>query len=115
MKLYGIKNCNSVKKAMDALTQKGIVFDFMDIKKINQDILYTWLKQKSFEELINTAGLTSKKLGLNKEKVKNLKNEKKKKPRTEAPASYTPLRPHKTGQGVGCRFLLAKKKSPQLY
>jgi len=75
MKLYGIKNCNSVKKAMDALTQKGIVFDFMDIKKINQDILYTWLKQKSFEELINTAGLTSKKLGLNKEKVKNL-NEK---------------------------------------
>ncbi|PVX04936.1 ArsC family transcriptional regulator, partial [Campylobacter jejuni] len=37
---------------MDALTQKGIVFDFMDIKKINQDILYTWLKQKSFEELI---------------------------------------------------------------
>lgn len=72
MKLYGIKNCNSVKKAMDVLTQKGIVFDFMDIKKINQDILYTWLKQKSFEELINTAGLTSKKLGLNKEKVKNL-------------------------------------------
>lgn len=40
MKLYGIKNCNSVKKAMDALMQKGIVFDFIDIKKINQDILY---------------------------------------------------------------------------
>ncbi|EPW4237184.1 ArsC family transcriptional regulator, partial [Campylobacter jejuni] len=24
MKFYGIKNCNSVKKAIDALTQKGI-------------------------------------------------------------------------------------------
>lgn len=72
MKLYGIKNCNSVKKAMDALKQKGIVFDFIDIKKINRDILYLWLKQKSFEDLINTAGLTSKKLGLNKEKIKSL-------------------------------------------
>ena len=33
---------------MDALRQKGIVFDFIDIKKINRDILYLWLKQKIF-------------------------------------------------------------------
>ncbi|MFQ6341652.1 ArsC/Spx/MgsR family protein [Campylobacter sp. VTCC 70190] len=72
MKLYGIKNCNSVKKAMDTLKQRGVEFDFLDIKKINSDILSVWLKQKSFEELINTAGLTAKKLGLNKEKIKSL-------------------------------------------
>lgn len=72
MKLYGIKNCNSVKKAMDTLKQGGVEFDFLDIKKINSDILSVWLKQKSFEELINTAGLTAKKLGLNKEKIKSL-------------------------------------------
>lgn len=48
MKLYGIKNCNSVKKAMDALTQKGIVFDFMDIKKINQEYFIHMVKTKIF-------------------------------------------------------------------
>lgn len=72
MKLYGIKNCNLVRKTMDTLKQRGVEFDFLDIKKINSDILCAWLKQKSFEELINTAGLTAKKLGLNKEKIKSL-------------------------------------------
>lgn len=40
MKLYGIKNCNSVKKAMDALTQKGIVFDLWILKRLIK-IFYT--------------------------------------------------------------------------
>ncbi|AXP08701.1 ArsC family transcriptional regulator [Campylobacter hepaticus] len=74
MKLYGIKNCNSVKKAIDFLHEKDLDFEFLDIKKIGQEILSLWLKQKSFEELINSAGLTAKKLGLNKEKIKNLNN-----------------------------------------
>lgn len=76
MKVYGIKNCNSVKKALDALNQKGIDFEFLDIKKLDESILNIWLKQKSFQELINTTGTTAKKLGLNKEKLANLnKNE----------------------------------------
>lgn len=76
MKVYGIKNCNSVKKALDALNQKGIDFEFLDIKKLDESILNIWLKQKSFQELINTTGTTAKKFGLNKEKLANLnKNE----------------------------------------
>lgn len=67
MKVYGIKNCNSVKKALDALNQKGIDFEFLDIKKLDESILNIWLKQKSFQELINTTGTTAKKLGLNNE------------------------------------------------
>lgn len=66
MKLYGIKNCNSVKKAMQALSDRGFKFDFLDIKKIDEETLNFWLLQKDFKELINTAGITAKKLALNK-------------------------------------------------
>lgn len=74
MKLYGIKNCNSVKKAM--LTLENFNFEFLDIKKIDKKILNSWLEQKSFEELVNTAGTTAKKLGLNKEKITSLESNK---------------------------------------
>lgn len=74
MKLYGIKNCNSVKKAMLALDNFN--FEFLDIKKIDKKILNSWLEQKSFEELVNTAGATAKKLGLNKEKITSLESNK---------------------------------------
>ncbi|WP_276882711.1 ArsC/Spx/MgsR family protein [Campylobacter cuniculorum] len=73
MKLYGIKNCNSVKKAMIALEKFN--FEFLDIKRINKEILSSWLKQKTFEELINTNGTTARKLALTKDKLKNLNEE----------------------------------------
>ncbi|HEB9345645.1 TPA: ArsC family transcriptional regulator [Campylobacter coli] len=72
MKVYGIKNCNSVKKALEFLNQKALEFDFIDIKKIDLNILENWLKYKKFSEIINTAGTTSKKLGLNKDKIESL-------------------------------------------
>ncbi|MBM0636996.1 ArsC family transcriptional regulator [Campylobacter sp. VicNov18] len=75
MKLYGIKNCNSVKKAMDALNEKNLAFDFLDIKKIDKAILSAWLEKRSFQDLINTAGLTAKKLKLNKEKIQALSHD----------------------------------------
>lgn len=72
MKLYGIKNCNSVKKALDALDKKAFKFEFLDIKKLDINTLEFWLENKSFSELINSAGITAKKLGLNKEKITSL-------------------------------------------
>ncbi len=86
MRLYGIKNCNSVKKVINILNKKGIEFDFSDIKKINEDILNLWLKQKSFYDLINTVGITAKKLGLSKEKIANLSNSELKKIVLENPS-----------------------------
>ncbi|MCV3336474.1 Spx/MgsR family RNA polymerase-binding regulatory protein [Campylobacter sp. RKI_CA19_01121] len=72
LKFYGIKNCNSVKKAMDYLNSKQIEFEFLDIKKLDEETLYFWLSKRSVLELVNTAGMSARKLGLNKEKLQNL-------------------------------------------
>lgn len=50
----------------------GFGYEFLDIKKLDKTTLQAWLKEKSFEALINTAGLSAKKLKLNKEKVLHL-------------------------------------------
>ncbi|EAI5466083.1 Spx/MgsR family RNA polymerase-binding regulatory protein [Campylobacter lari] len=72
LKFYGIKNCNSVKKAMDYLNSKQIEFEFLDIKKIDEETLDFWLSKRNVLELVNTAGMSARKLGLNKEKLQNL-------------------------------------------
>ncbi|EAK5747891.1 ArsC/Spx/MgsR family protein [Campylobacter lari] len=72
LKFYGIKNCNSVKKAMDYLNSKRIEFAFLDIKKLDEETLGFWLSKRSILELVNTAGMSARKLGLNKEKLQNL-------------------------------------------
>ena len=72
MKLYGIKNCNSVKKGCEFLQNLGLKYDFCDIKKLDEATLKSWLEQKALNELINSSGLSAKKLGLNKEKIINL-------------------------------------------
>ncbi|WP_257906326.1 ArsC/Spx/MgsR family protein [Campylobacter lari] len=72
MKFYGIKNCNSVKKAIDYLNSKQIEFEFLDIKKLDEQTLDFWLSKRSVLELVNTAGMSARKLGLNKDKLQNL-------------------------------------------
>lgn len=60
MKLYGIPNCNTVKKARSWLEDNGVVYDFHDFKKLGIDeaTLNHWLAQVSWEQLVNRAGLT---------------------------------------------------------
>lgn len=61
--IYGIKNCNTMKKAFDFLNQKEIVFEFFDYKK-------SVLSQTEFErfyqifgdKLINKQGTTYRKM-----------------------------------------------------
>lgn len=72
MKLYGIKNCNAVKKGCEFVANLGFEYEFLDIKKLDEATLQSWLKQKSFDALINTAGLSAKKIALTKDKVANL-------------------------------------------
>ncbi|EAJ5682389.1 ArsC family transcriptional regulator [Campylobacter lari] len=76
LKFYGIKNCNSVKKAMDYLNSKQIEFEFLDIKKLDEETLGFWLSKRSVLELVNTAGMSARNLGLNKEKLQNLDQDK---------------------------------------
>lgn len=60
MKLYGIPNCNTVKKARDWLDAKNIAYEFHDFKKqgIDEGTIHNWLTQYPWEKLINRAGLT---------------------------------------------------------
>ncbi len=60
LKLYGIPNCNTVKKARNWLDGNGLAYTFHDFKKqgISQQLLENWLTQVSYEKLVNRAGLT---------------------------------------------------------
>lgn len=58
--VYGIPNCNSVKKARTWLDEHNISYEFHDYKKlgITKARLSSWSKQKGWEELINKKGTT---------------------------------------------------------
>ena len=60
LKLYGIPNCNTVKKARDWLENNHLVYEFHDFKKhgVTPQLLENWLSQYPHEKLINRAGLT---------------------------------------------------------
>ena len=60
MKLYGIPNCNTVKKARNWLDQHGIAYEFHDFKKqgVSTELIGGWLTQQPWEKLVNRAGMT---------------------------------------------------------
>ncbi len=62
--LYGIPNCDTVKKARVYLDGRGVAYHFHDYKKagIEKADLERWSKQVSWEKLLNKAGTTFKKL-----------------------------------------------------
>ena len=62
--LYAIPNCDIVKKARVWLAGHGVDYQFHDYKKqgISRRQLEQWLVQKQWEELVNRAGTTWKKL-----------------------------------------------------
>jgi arsenate reductase len=62
--LYGIKNCDTMKKARAFLDKKGVVYDFHDYKTagIERAKLEGWVKTVGWETLLNRAGTTFRKL-----------------------------------------------------
>ena len=64
IKIYGIKNCGTMKKAMAWLTENGIAFEFTDYKKagIAEAHLPDWAARTGWEALLNRRGLMWKKL-----------------------------------------------------
>ncbi len=62
--LYGIRNCDTMKKAWSWLDQNGVAYDFHDYKKqgIDRAALEGWAKAVGWERLLNRAGTTFKKL-----------------------------------------------------
>jgi arsenate reductase len=62
--LYGIRNCDTMKKAWTWLDQHGVAYDFHDYKKqgIDRATLEAWVKAVGWEVLLNKAGTTFKNL-----------------------------------------------------
>lgn len=60
MKIYGIPNCDTVKKARTWLTEHGIAAEFHDYKKqgVPLDVLKKAAGQLGWEALINRKGPT---------------------------------------------------------
>jgi len=65
IKLYGIPNCDTIKKARKYLKDNGIDYEFYDYKKhgVPEKELKAWIKQVGWETLLNKRGTTWRKLG----------------------------------------------------
>ena len=62
--IYGIKNCDTMKKARAWLDQRGVAYDFHDYNTagIERAKLESWAKKAGWETLLNRAGMTFRKL-----------------------------------------------------
>jgi len=62
--IYGIKNCDTVKKARAWLTQRGIDYRFVDVREdgISQAQVAQWIERLGAETLINKRSTTWKQL-----------------------------------------------------
>lgn len=60
MRLYGIPNCGTVKKARLWLDQRGVRYEFHDFKKqgVTEALLSGWLKQIGWQKLLKKTGPT---------------------------------------------------------
>ena len=62
--IYGIKNCDTMKKARAWLDGHGVTYAFHDYKAqgINDALLKGWTRDVSWETLLNRTGTTFRKL-----------------------------------------------------
>lgn len=64
IRLYGITNCDTVKKARSYLNEAGVAHDFHDFKRqgVSAEQLQRWMGQVGWERLLNKQGTTWRKL-----------------------------------------------------
>jgi len=74
MVLYGISNCDTIRKAKKWLSAQGVDYQFHDFRKdgLEPALLKKWAKQAGWEVLLNKRGTTWRKLP---EDVRNHINE----------------------------------------
>jgi arsenate reductase (glutaredoxin) len=62
--IYGIKNCDTMKKARAWLDEHGVAYTFHDYKAagIDRGRLEGWTREMGWETLLNRAGTTFRKL-----------------------------------------------------
>ena len=66
MKVYGIKTCGSVKKALKFFKEKNIEYEFVDFKKtpVGCEKIDEWLKKVDMNILFNKRGTKYRQLKL---------------------------------------------------
>ena len=66
MKVYGIKTCGSVKKALKFLNEHNIAYEFVDFKKspVGCEKIEEWAKKVGIDKLLNTKGTKYRQLKL---------------------------------------------------
>jgi Spx/MgsR family transcriptional regulator len=71
MKIYGIPNCNTVKKAFDWFKIRQIEIEFHNFKKLGIDLskLEEWNQKLGWEEFLNKKGTTWKMLDADYQKT----------------------------------------------
>src|SRR3990167_1624121 len=64
MKLYGIPNCDTVRKARAFLDRRGTTYTFHDFRKdgVSEPLLQGWLHQVGWQKLLKKSGPTWGKL-----------------------------------------------------
>lgn len=62
--IYGIKNCDTMKKAFAQLDAQGLAYEFHDYKKagIDADTLNAWVQELGLDTVLNRKGTTWRKL-----------------------------------------------------
>ena len=64
LQVFGIPNCDTVKKARAWLSAQGLAYDFIDFKKqgLPEAQVQTWIAQLGWQALLNTRGTTWRQL-----------------------------------------------------
>lgn len=64
MRVWGIKNCNSVRNALNFLDSRRICYEFIDYKKSppQKELLKEWVKKVGMDIVLNAKSATYKKM-----------------------------------------------------
>ncbi|MCG7962676.1 MAG: ArsC family reductase [Candidatus Thiodiazotropha taylori] len=64
VKMYGIPNCDTIKKARRWLEDQGVAYEFHDYKKagVDEAMLTAWIGQLGWESLLNKRSTTWRQL-----------------------------------------------------
>ncbi|MFT5008864.1 MAG: arsenate reductase [Granulosicoccus sp.] len=64
IKIYGIKNCDTVKKTLRWFAEQNVTVDFIDFKKEppTAELIQQWIALLGWESLVNKRGTTWRKL-----------------------------------------------------
>lgn len=64
VRIYGIKNCDTMKKALAWCDAHGVAYEFHDYKKLGvpRERLVAWCEAAGWKTLLNTKGPTFRKL-----------------------------------------------------